>query len=319
MLVVLWIAYLIAAAIVHFRYPWESPELVSASVKYTLLFFIGSYPFLITEIIATVTSENLDEDTRQGIFIGQMTGLIPTALFAALALWAFGVGGADLPVSFGNLSHSFSLRVTLILVAYFGLLILLPYFIGTQRGKRKRLALLQQRQEHVRALADILETPAGSLYVPKLAALRDQVAGERQTVEENHQLMLLDDWKTNRPADFPEKTAPLVEAYRHSRDLDPRWKFFDYLTKFRTELQEIIDDLQARPPGTLEDAAAKWSKNYETKHAQLSEEIKGATTARPLVTVAVGTVATAIVSPILAGVGKAAWAWIAAAYGLKGQ
>ena len=86
------VAYLIAAGIVHFRYPWDSPVLVSAAVKYTLLFFIGSYPFLITEIIATVTSENLDEDTRQGIFISQMTGLIPTALFAALALWAFGVG-----------------------------------------------------------------------------------------------------------------------------------------------------------------------------------------------------------------------------------
>lgn len=319
MLVVLWIAYLIAAAIVHFRYPWESAPLVAASVKYTLLFFIGSYPFLITEIIATVTSENLDEETRQGIFIGQMTGMIPTALFAALALWAFGLGGADLPVSIGDLPRSFSLKVTLILIAYFGLLILLPYFIGTQRGRRKRLALLRERQEYVRSLADVLESPAGSLYVPKLNALRDQVATERQTVEQGHQLMLLDDWKTNRPADFPEKTAPLVEAYRHSRDLDPRWKFFDYLTKFQTEVQEIINDLQVRPPETVEDAAGKWSKTYETRHAQLGEEIKGATTSRPLVTVAVGTVATAIVSPILAGVGKAAWTWIAAAYGLKGQ
>ncbi len=207
MLVVLWIAYLIVAAVIHFRYPWESPVLVAASVKYTLLFFIGSYPFLITEIIASVTSENLDEDTRQGIFIGQMTGLIPTALFAALALWAFGVGGADLPVSFGNLPHSFSLRVTLILVAYFGLLILLPYFIGTQRGKRKRLALLQERQEYARSLAEILESPAGSLYVPKLAAVRDQVAAERETIKQSHQLMLLDDWKTGPSSRLPRENC----------------------------------------------------------------------------------------------------------------
>ena len=319
MLVVLLIAYLIAAGIIHFRYPWESPVLVAASVKYTLLFFIGSYPFLFTEVIATITSENLDEDTRQGIFISQMTAVIPTALFAALALWAFGAGGVDLPASLGNLSHSFSLRITLILVAYFGGLILLPYFIGTQRGKRKRLALLHERQEYVRTLADILESPAGSRYVPKLTELHDQVAAERETVKQNHQLMLLDDWKTNKPADFPEQAAPLVEAFRHSRDLDPRSKFFDYLTKFENELQEIIDDLKVRPPETVEDAAAKWSKTYETRHAQLGEEIKGATSAAPLVTVAVGTVATAIVSPILAGVGKAAWSWISAAYGLKVQ
>jgi hypothetical protein len=319
MLVVLLIAYLIVAGIIHFRYPWRSPALVAASVRYTLLFFISSYPFLMTEIIATVTSENLDEDTRQGVFISQMTALIPTALFAALALWAFGVGGPDLPVYLGSLSHSFSLRVTLIVVAYFFALILVPYFIGTQRGKRKRLALLHERQEYVRSLADILESPAGARYVPKLTSLRDQIAAERETVRQGHQLMLLDDWKTKSPADFPAASAPLVEAYRHSHELDPRSKFFEYLTKFETDLQEIIDDLQARPPETLEDAAAKWSKTFETRHAQLGEEIKGATSAAPLVTVAVGTVATAIVSPILAGVGKAAWAWISTAYGLKGQ
>jgi hypothetical protein len=318
-LTLLLIVYLIAAGIIHFRYPWRSPALVSAAVKYTLLYFISSYPFLMTEVVAEITSEDLDEDTRQGMFIGQMTGLIPTALFAALALWAFGTGGADMPVSLGSLSHSFSWKVTLLLVAYFALLILLPYFIGTQRGKRKRLALLQKRQEYMRSLADILESPSGSLYVPKLTALSDQVATERQTIEQNHQLMLLDDWKTKGSADFPESTAPLVEAFRHSRELDPRCKFFDYLTKLQTDLQEIIADLQARPAATIEDAAGKWSKTYETRHTQLGEEIKGATTARPLVTVAVGTVATAIVSPILAGVGKAAWAWIAAAYGLKGQ
>ena len=37
MLAVLLIAYLIAAGIIHFRYPWGSPVLVAASVKYTLL------------------------------------------------------------------------------------------------------------------------------------------------------------------------------------------------------------------------------------------------------------------------------------------
>src|ERR1035441_3551964 len=87
------ISYLIAAGIIHFRYPWGSPVLVAASVKYTLLCFIGTYPLLLTTIIGIITSENLDEDTRQGVFISQMTAVIPTALYVALALWAFGVGG----------------------------------------------------------------------------------------------------------------------------------------------------------------------------------------------------------------------------------
>jgi hypothetical protein len=319
MLAVLLIAYLIAAGIIHFRYPWGSPVLVAASVKYTLLCFIGTYPLLLTTIIGVITSENLDEDARQGFFISQMTAVIPTALYVALALWAFGVGGADLPVSFGNLSHSFSLRTTLILIAYFGGLVLLPYFIGTQRGKRKRLGLLHEKQEYMRTLADILESPAASRYVSKLTALRDQAAAEREALKQSHQLMLLDESATSSPADFPEQATPLVKAYRLSRDLDPRSKFFDYLAQFENQLEEIISDLQARPPATMEDAAAKWSKLYERNNAQLAKEIKRTTGAAPLAGVALGTVATAIVSPILAGVGKAAWSWISAAYGLKVQ
>ena len=319
MLAVLLIAYLIAAGIIHFRYPWGSPVLVAASVKYTLLCFIGTYPLLLTTIIGIITSENLDEDTRQGVFISQMTAVIPTALYVALALWAFGLGGADLPVSFGNLSHSFSLRTTLILIAYFGGLVLLPYFIGTQRGKRKRLGLLHEKQEYMRTLADILESPAASRYVSKLTALRDQAAAEREALKQSHQLMLLDESATSSPADFPEQATPLVKAYRLSRALDPRSKFFDYLAQFENQLEEIISDLQARPPATMEDAAAKWSKLYERNNAQLAKEIKRTTGAAPLAGVALGTVATAIVSPILAGVGKAAWSWISAAYGLKVQ
>jgi hypothetical protein len=284
MFAVLLVAYVIVAGIIHFRYPWGSPALVAASVKYTLLFFIGTYPLLITAAIAIITSENLDEDTRQGIFITQMTALIPTGLFVALALWAFGVGGADLPVSFGNFTPSYSLRITLILIAYFGALILLPYFIGTQRGKRKRLALLHQRQEQMRTLADILEAPAAALYIPKITELRKQVAAERQKVKQDHQLMLLEDLKTTKPKEFPEAAVPLVDAYRRSRDLDPRCKFFDYLTKFGSQLKEIVDDLQARPPDKMEEAASKWSKLYERSDAHLAKEIKRATSAKPLAT-----------------------------------
>jgi len=309
-IILLFVAYLVAAAMIHFRYPWKSPQLIAASVKYTLLFFIGSAPFLITELIATVTSENLDEDTRQGIFISQTAGLIPTALFVALALWAFGVGGVDIPVSIAGLSHSFSLRIVLIMIAYFGAVILIPYIIGTQRGRRKRLAWLRQKQGHVRALADILESPAGARYVPKLAELQDQVATEQQRIREDHPLMQLDWISENRPSDFPEQFAPLVESYRHSRDIDPRCTYFDYLGKFDEELKEYIEYLQTRPPETIVQDAAKYSEKYEARHVQLGEEIKGAASSKPLITGAVGTVAWAIVSPVLALVGKAAWTWI---------
>jgi hypothetical protein len=297
------LAYVVAGGIIHFRYPWNSPELHIAAVKYTLIFLIfGNYPAMMAEVAAMLASENLDESTRQQIFINQLAGMIPTALFVALALWAFGAGGAEVPATFANVSKVFSIRVTLLMVGFFFLLFILPYFIGTQRANRKRTKLLERKRDLTGRLADLLESPVATKYAPGIAQLRSEIGSEWQALTTSSGVFAL-----AQDPNPSEETKAIAAAVNESRSLDPRFQHADGLAAFDAELVEINDDLQAQPPGTVVAAAERWSKKYENRKAELSTNITTTHNAKPLVTAALGMVVSALVSSILSGVGSAAW------------
>ncbi len=257
---------------------------------------------MMAQVAAMLASENLDENTRQQIFINQLAGMIPTALFVALALWAFGAGGAEVPATFATISKAFPIRVTLMMVGFFFLLFILPYFIGTQRASRKRTKLLERKRELTGKLADLLESPVATKYAPGISQLRAEISTERQTLTASSPVFAL----AQDPSPS-EETKAIVLALNESRSLDPRFQHADGLVALDAELVEINDDLQAQPAGTVVAAAERWSKKYEIRKAELSTKITSTHDAKPLVTAALGMVVSALVSSILSGVGSAAW------------
>jgi len=99
----IFLSYPVVAGVLYFHHVWSSEALKILIVKYSLLLLILSgYPLFIAIMMSILASENLDEDTRQRFFINQLCGMIPTALFVALAIWAFGIGGPGLPFDFAG-------------------------------------------------------------------------------------------------------------------------------------------------------------------------------------------------------------------------
>jgi geranylgeranyl pyrophosphate synthase len=104
-----------------------------------------------------------------------------------------------------------------------------------------------------------------------------------------------------------EDSKTIAAAIQGSRALDPRFQHADDLANFDAELKEIGDDLQAQPADVVVAAAERWSKKYENRKAELSTKISATHDTKPLVTAALGMVASALVSSVLSGVGQAAW------------
>lgn len=303
------LSYPVVAGVSYFQHTWSSEALKILIVKYSLLLLIlGGYPLTMIVVIMMLVSENLDEDTRQQVFVNQLGGMIPTALFVALAIWAFGIGGAgQLPRDFAGVFRTLSFRPLLLMLAFFSFSVLIPYLLGTQRARRRNLALLKERRNYAARLADILESPTGSLYVSRLTGLLEEIAGERSRMTGEDALLTQAEQIEANPAQIPADAKPLVDALEKTRDLDPRFKFLDYLTQFAKELREIIEDLQQRTGANVEQAAGFWSKKFELRKAELADEIKIAENLKPLVAAGLGAVATTIVSGILGEVSKVAW------------
>ncbi len=297
------LAYVVASGILHFRYPWNSPALHIAAVKYTLIFLIfGNYPAMMAQVAAMLASENLDESTRQQIFVNQLAGMIPTALFVALALWAFGAGGAEVPATVATVSKAFSLRITLLMMGFFLVLFILPYYIGTQRAGRKRMKLLHRKRDLIGRLADLLESPVAFKYAPGLYELRDEISTEWRALMSSSPVLTID-----QDPNPTEDTKTIAVAVKESSALDPRFQHATDLARLDAEMKEIGDDLQTQAPDTVVAAAERWSKKYENRKAELASTIAGTHDKKPLVTVALGMVVSALVSSILSGVGQAAW------------
>jgi hypothetical protein len=303
------LGFLVAAAIAHFRYPWSSQPLYVAAVKYTLIGMIF-VPNIQSwgRTAAILSSEDLDEDTRQQVLINQLADMLSYAIFISLALWAFGVGSGPLPATLATVANTFSARVSIIVLAFPMLLFMLPYWIGTQRGSRFRLKLAGKRRDFTTTLADILKTPLAASYIPAITDLRTHVEAELADTMQSSEIMKFHSANVDKPPPGLTYAKPFVEA---SQDIDPRFRYVDELIKFDGELQQIAADLQAQPPLRVIRAAERWSRKYEIREKELSIEINSSSSARPVVLLAVGTLPSALISSVLSDVGKTAWSAIA--------
>jgi len=225
----------------------------------------------------------------------------------SLAIWAFGLGGTNLPIGISGVKQTLSVQALLLMFAFFAVSILIPYVLGAQRAKRRSLDLLGKERDYLARLTDILEAPTASLYESRLTELRDEIAGTRDKFTKDDPLLALAEEVEKKPDEIPEAAKPLVDALEQTRDIDPRFKFLDYLTGLSKDMELVIADLQKRTPSDAEAAAGQWSKKFDGRKKETDGKIEALQSLKPSVTAMIGSVASLVISPILEEVGKASW------------
>jgi membrane protein YqaA with SNARE-associated domain len=309
---VLSLSYPVVAGVIFFRHPWGSPVLQSQVVKSTLLLLnLSGYLLLVIVNGSMLASENLDDDTRQRIFINQLVGLIPAAIYVALAFWAFGLGGSPLALGFlGIPAQTISLQTLLLLLFLFAATVLIPYLAGTQRARRKSLELLGKVKGLVAELEDILESPTASLYVDKLNELHNKVIKTQSQFTDDDAMLAYEVNARQNPDKVPEADKSLVAGIEKTRDLDARFRFLEDLGKLENEIETIVADLQKRTETTIEDAARHWAEKFKGRKEELGKTIETASSKKPFITASAGALVSTIVLTILGEVAKTAWHWI---------
>lgn len=203
-------------------------------LQVTMLYYLALSGMNAIRTSITVSSENLDEPTRQTALLNGAAELVPVMLFLSTTFWAFGVGTEGHQVLIGDTSLVVTPLVIGAIAAYFLIFALLPYIAGTQRGKRKVRLFLDERNSWYDRLHDALIMPTPQLHERKLEGFEAEVRNDRDAfVNENPVLMLDARLTTQRTKhdshdavdDIPELEAPismrrptlpaLPEALRH--------------------------------------------------------------------------------------------------------
>jgi len=309
---VVW-SYPVISGIHFFRHQWGSGVIQAEVVKWSLLLLSLSGYVVVAVVNALIlASEDLDDDTRQRMFINQAVGLIPLAIYVALAFWAFGLNGAPLTLGlFWIPTGALSLQTLGLLLALFALTVLIPFLMGTQRTRRKRRALLKRVKDLLGELEDILETPTDrNGYVGKLNALHSKVTGIQEEFTNADAFLSKERKGRLEPEKIDQALKPFEVAIEKSRDLDPRFDFVDRLGKLLTQIVEVKTELEKRSEASVEAAATQFGEKYKARKEELGEEIEGFFSHRPMITAGAGSVVSVLILTILGEVGKTAWAWI---------
>jgi hypothetical protein len=304
-LIAIQLVYPIASGIVFFTHPLFSHAAQTGLVEGTVLYMIfGFYPVILFSVIPLLTAKNLDEGTRQSIFINNLAQAIPTALLVAIGFWAFRVGASGPDFGVIGISQSLSVRALILIFLFLALSLLVPFLLGTQLARRQRLDFLKQRGSFLSKLTGILESPTPAAYVTKLTALIGELSSYRINLENSDPGLQI---KAKIDAgEVPGSLKILGEAMQKTGHLDPRFEFVKSLGQLENELTEIAQDLQQRAADTVERAAAKWCRKYRARREELDKEVRSVTAGKTLATVIISTAATTFVSGILSAVGKEA-------------
>jgi len=304
----------VAVGIVYFKHTIATPEMTVMITRCLILMQFTFYPVSLLLMASLLASENLDNDSRRHLFIDNLVGMIPTSLFLALGLWAFGIGerGANISLNLARqVPLQFSVHILVFLAVFFGLVTVVPYLVGSLRAKEWHVVLLGKEKAFVAAIADVLRKPLAASYTPRLTDVRQKIAAARtKLTEEDAGLRNLEEFRKAEGDNAPKDLQDLVWAADQSRSLDPRMKYEDALIKLEGELQEIVQDLQTRDEASQVEKASKWAQNYDSRKNELTLDLETTHKTKPTLMIGIGTAATWILSAVLSEVGKQAWAML---------
>ncbi len=308
----LMLAYVIVIGIIYFGNPIHSPRATILIFRYTLIVMYGSEVItLLPGLVSLISSKNLDEGTRLRIIINRGGGMIFYALVIALMFWSFGITGKGYKWDVSGISLLISPVLILVIFSYFVCTIIIPYFIGTQQAKNWRINLIEKKKDWHDKLLEVLEFPTSSQYIPKLEELQNALVSDEMELIEKDAMVekgtIIDTMESTESLSWHEKN--LIEAYKESREFEPRFCYLDFLRHLKSKIEEIKAELEKQ---NIEEEKVKiadaFAQPYRSKKDDLDKTIESERKTKPIINTAIVGMALAIIVPILTELAK--WIWL---------
>lgn len=299
------IVYPVFIGIYFFRdIPVEDLRLLA--VRCTVIFILSSYLVLMPVILNGLSAGYVDEDSRSRYLIAQFAGLIPNALFISMLFWTFNAGDTGKQVAMGGVSFSFDPLLFGVLMVFFLLFLLLPYFIGIQQAKRLKSELFAQKNKILQNLVDDVELAAPGTVIPKLdEAITMLQNNYKQLVEENKGISLgltLD--QANSTA-LNRNERYIYDIYQLARPFDKRFEYSDFLAGTYENVVNLKNALgDPANAGAYDNIQKKYADHFKSLRKELNDEQDKKGRSNPVLWIAIVGILSPFISQALTEIGK---------------
>jgi tetratricopeptide (TPR) repeat protein len=232
-----------------------------------LTVILFGYLITVPPVIKLLISRNMDQDTRDLIFVTYFGYLCVSSFYLSLAFWLFEICKIDLDIAGTKFISQFvsPYFIVLLFILYICTL-LYPYLIGCQRGKRWRELTLNMRTEWINKLLDILEFPTPTIYISKGNDLLEEIKTNRIDFEMRHL------HKGDPKIKSPDEISHLEFLYRSDiKRLDPRYSYIEYLNYLELKIKEFIKEVEPLDKNEIEAVAQKYVKILHSRRQEVDK------------------------------------------------
>lgn len=293
------IGYPIAAGIEYFGHDEGGAELTAGIFKTTILWlFAGGMLSILPSTVLILASPHLHEETRARALVSNLSHFILNAVYISLILWTFGLSGTAAP---GGVDASFSPLVWTVLITYYVLVLMLPYWIGVQRGRRWRRRLLSYQIEWLERLSTRLRTPRSiTEYRETLEGLRGDMERDSKSFVVRFPGLVFSTALSSPEADVPPSLQQMEEACRMSSEFDPRVQYLSNLDALMEETRQFEAGLpKCTSEAQTRERAETFAASCEDRKSELQEALESVTSAKPLFLLATSVLVALVLSPMI--------------------
>lgn len=281
-------------------------ELRLLAVRCTVIFILSSYLVLMPVIINGLSAGYVDEDSRSRYLIAQFAGLIPNALFISMLFWTFDAGNSEKQVSLGSISFSFDPLLFGVLMVFFVLFLLLPYFIGIQQAKRLKGELFAQKNKILHHLIDDVELASSTAIIPKLDNTMQLMQNDyKQFVEEHKGISLGLTLDQANSAALNRSERYIYDIYQLARPFDKRFEYYDFLTGTYENVVNLKNALgDPANAGSYDNIQKKYADYFKNQRKELNEEQDKKGRSNPVLWIAIVGILSPFITQALTEIGK---------------
>ena len=277
------------------------------ALKSTIIFLLGMSLLALPVFINILASNFIEEDSRARYLITQFSGLIPNALFISLLFWTFNWGNLDKKVSLGNMQVSFDPLLFTILMAYFIIFLLLPYFIGIQKAKQLRNEYFEVKNEIFDKLTEAIDLATEDNIFSRLENIETVLKNKFQELAADNIAIALglkfDDKKNI--ASLTKQEALIYSYYEKARKYDKRFVYYDFLNSAYLTVLDLKNNLtNETDPTKKNDMQKRYSSFFKEEKKELHDENEKKSKSNPALWIGIIGVSSPFISQIMTFIGK---------------
>ena len=290
------LAYPIYIGVGYFGTAFTSATWPEHVLRATLIILVGSGFFImLPKQMYILLSRNLMEGTRSRIFIAQLTNSVSLLMTASLFVWTLDPQAVD--VSIAGTGLSFRPKLFYTLVGYVVLVLIIPYLVGHFRNKEWTARLSDARAAIYKSLSSGIRSARLDTASNTLISVRAQIADEVAELEAERSYQLLSRLRDEEVGEFDI----YKEAATQSAERDPRFFHGSRLSQLSGQLDDSIAELSTKDEDDEKWKVLKRLGDWmDHRKAEQQERVSG----KAWVMVAITALITALMNPLLTGIGK---------------